>query len=177
MKKKVLFALIALFSFLSTWAAGPTLQGLTSIKEDLDVWVITDGTTLPTVSAGTVTFYDAQSKVVTAITRVGWYCAKIKVGDTYTAIPFQAWKAVDFDVIDDQTSFEESRDNGVLSMYYSDPNYVTTDDQDADGVAQWSIAAANGAPARLPRSTPAKEAQPRAFCREKHTSSGAGCPR
>ena len=145
MKKKVLFALIALFSFLSTWAAGPTLQGLTSIKEDLDVWVITDGTTLPTASAGTVTFYDAQSKVVTAITKVGWYCAKIKVGDTYTAIPFQAWKAVDFDVIDDQTSFEESRDNGVLSMYYSDPNYVTTDDQDADGVAQWSIAAANGA--------------------------------
>ena len=144
MKKKVLFALIALFSFLSTWAAGPTLQGLTSIKEDLDVWVITDGTTLPTASAGTVTFYDAQSKVVTAITEVGWYCAKIKVGDTYIAIPFQAWKAVDFDVIDDQESFEESRDNGVLSMYYSDPNYVTTDDQDANGVAQWSIAAANG---------------------------------
>lgn len=145
MKKKVLFALIALFSFLSTWAAGPTLQGLTSIKEDLDVWVITDGTTLPTASASSVTFYDAQSKKVDAITKVGWYCAKITDGtDTYQ-IPFQAWKAVDFGVINDQDSFEESRNGGVLSMYYSDTNYDTSDDKDANDVAQWSIAAAQGA--------------------------------
>ncbi len=126
MKKKVLFALIALFSFLSTWAATASLNDVaTGLRNNVPENVYVIGDALPQVPSGSsIVFLDInEAPVTTGITTVGWYFAKITEGEVVTIIPFQAWKPVNYEFINNETTFNASAAEGsgnALDLYYTE---------------------------------------------------------
>ena len=124
MKKKVLFALIALLSFVSAWAEGETIVNTNGsagfvvlpaggvAADDLAVKIGTE--TLP----GTAIYAsDGVTAVNGNITKVGNYF--LKVENSESLYPFQAAKKfTSFEIIDNEDKYESSRADGVLSLYY-----------------------------------------------------------
>ena len=159
MKKKVLFALIALFSFLSTWAATASLNDVaTGLRNNVPENVYVIGDALPQVPSGSsIVFLDINEAPVDEITTVGWYFAKITEGEVVTIIPFQAWMEAPYDYIDSEASFNASvaatsPSNGALSLYYQDVAnqgagiYQDFTTGDNTGEPSWMKAAQWGAP-------------------------------
>ena len=125
MKKKVLFALIALFSFVGAWAEGetvvnkdgaigyvvlPSTGGIAA--ENLAVQVGT------TITPGTAIFAADATTSVTSIDAVGNYF--LKVDDSGKLYPFQvAQKLTDYELIDTEEKYNDSKASGVLQLYYN----------------------------------------------------------
>ena len=165
MKKKVLFALIALFSFVGAWAA-PTdgvevTVGTYKVYLSKAAVILENGTaTAPTVNgikvgeaeaveyAGdTPVLYGNNGQPVSQINGVGNYFLKITNGTGTNKkniyVPFQAWGPVDYEYISTEATFNSSVADGALSLYYTDPNMDSSDDKDNDGHPLWSIAASS----------------------------------
>ena len=146
MKKKVLFALIALFSVLSAWAVDVTVG---DVQVTLDKSYVV-GTTPPTMTVvtdgwsqadGVYTYNAAEFKyVLGSITGAGNYFLKVTKGDDARYIPFQvgsagvgrdagkvagtdiAWEEgtfADFDYVHSQASWNTAKANGGLNAYYT----------------------------------------------------------
>ena len=167
MKKKVLFALIALFSVLSAWAADRTVVNKdgaigyvvlpsTGVIVADDLAVLQVGSTEP--APGTA-IYDADAKPIGSIDAVGNYF--LKVDESGKLYPFQVAKKAKYEIIGDATSFNDSYGGGngagVLVPYYlanpaedlwntaanravnfNDRVYAFTSYGDADGQTQYA---------------------------------------
>ena len=135
MKKKVLFALIALFSFVSVWAAVP---GLTGLRDNVPENVYVIGDELPGASVGQISFMDANQKPVNSIEAVGWYFAKITNGGDVTIIKFQAWKPVNYEFINNEATFNASAAEGsgkALDLYYTE--WIGKQEPNSPAEAAW----------------------------------------
>ncbi len=136
MKKKVLFALIALFSFLSSWAFDPTitagdytvsmLQYVALTGEngvEAPTFTIKKGTDVTITTFSSTYVIDAYGdKVDGKITETGKYTWVINFTDGtpkvlkvpfYVAEPFEGLEHVN-----NATSFAQSLDNGFYNLYY-----------------------------------------------------------
>ncbi len=127
MKQKVLLALIALFSFVSAWAVDRVTvyedgtvkyaviddDGL--VAEDLQVKI--GNNTLP----GVKIFAEDRVTEVQTITQMGNYFLQVAVDDQLKLFPFQAAEVAvagtDFEIIKDETSWNNSAANGGLKYY------------------------------------------------------------
>ena len=162
MKKKVLFALIALFSFVSTWAAGVEVTATGGYKVTLtDPLVVINATTgeapLPTLvaefpvakegstfeQAATDGVYDYQGKPVTKLDKVGYYLLKVtfkeKVGDAAAKagvayVPFTVGKNINVWRVYNEATFNQALTSnaGFLKSYYEQYPEFELWDSEAD---------------------------------------------
>ena len=149
MKKKVLFALIALFSFVSAWAVGPVV-----VNDNGTVgYVVYKGT--PLVASGLAVkigendpipgeaIYDEnRGNVVESITAMGNYFLLVD-GKLY---PFQvAVEAVlgeDYDIVKDEASWNASFNNGGLKAYYARTDLEGIENEDRWNLTEGRVALA-----------------------------------
>jgi len=161
MKKKVLFALIALFSFVSSWAAGSVVVKVGGYDVTLDAKVValppTGNATAPkatkvtTGSSGnllkadvaqTVYKIDEEGKLAPAeLNEVGNYFLKVTADNTLF-VPFMVGKTGDAyftrEYIWNKSTFDASVEEGILHDYYLTP--YGDDDKD-QGKPSWSVIA------------------------------------
>ena len=124
MKKKVLFALIALLSFVSAWAQ-PTLKTDYVVLQS-GVAAFPEGFVVNGSEPLAYEIYDKDRETkLTSVTKVGNYFAKTKVGDNTYYLPFQVWQEASFDYVYDAATFMASVQKtgtsvGALQAYYED---------------------------------------------------------
>ena len=132
MKKKVLFALIALFSFVSTWAADVVKVGNYDVTlSQKVVELVGETAAAPAISSvkkgaatvatnPTAALLDVNGAPITEITAVGNYFLKIAVDSKTLYVPFQVAKAaaqnVDFDFVWNESTWTAAKLRG-LSLY------------------------------------------------------------
>jgi hypothetical protein len=162
MKKKVLFALIALFSFLSSWAADVVTVGGYDVTLSSKVVALpaTGNATAPVVASvktGTsgnllkasesVYKIDEGQLVEATLNAVGNYFLKVTTTDAKTLfVPFQVGKTgedyFDFEHIWTSTTFNASVNDGILKKYYTEIHTSGDDFDDTTGEPAWSAIAA-----------------------------------
>ena len=150
MKKKVLFALIALFSCLTTWAADVVTVGgydvtLTSKLVTLAAGTATapsatsvkTGTSGNLLKAGAQPVYqvNAEGKLeaVTELNAIGNYFLKVATTDSKSLfVPFQVVLALPSECIWNGTTWQYSQDNGGLQALYhtANPDFEVWDHQE-----------------------------------------------
>ena len=131
MKKKVLFALIALFSFVSVWAgdAIPKAQKYVPIPKGQTKAVFpVDFIKKGDQNIANYAIYASDRKTQLDrdnITAVGYYFAKVTTGTGASAetyyLPFEVWKEAassEFEFIYNKTTFDGSVGSGALQLYY-----------------------------------------------------------
>jgi len=159
MKKKVLFALIALFSFLSSWATGPAAvlagdflvtlsdQYVAVTAEPTVVSVTKGGTPLAETAYAVQGVFDANKTKVLATQTPGEYYLGIKVTEetskTMLYVPFTVGKVVNYSRVNSEATFNAAMaENGAYALYYEqypwadvvytgggDPVYLITGDK------------------------------------------------
>ncbi len=131
MKKKVLFALIALMSFVTSWAAAPaiTVSGITVTLSDQYV-AVTAEPTVTSVKKGNDALeyvvqgvFDANRTKVLATQTPGEYYLGIKVTEqnskTMLYVPFTVGKVVKYSRVNSEATFNAAMaENGAYALYY-----------------------------------------------------------
>ena len=134
MKKKVLFALIALMSFVTSWAAAPAItvgnyqvtlsdQYVAVTAEPTVVSVTKGGAPLAETAYAVQGVFDANKTKVLATQTPGEYYLGIKVTEetskTMLYVPFTVGKTVDYSRVDNHEKFEAAMaENGAYALYY-----------------------------------------------------------
>jgi hypothetical protein len=132
MKKKVLFALIALMSFVTSWATGPAVSAgdflvtlsnqYVAVTAQPEVSSITKGGN-PVTNYAVQGVFDANKTKVLATQTPGEYYLGIKVTEetskTMLYVPFTVGKVVNYSRVNDETTFNAAMaENGAYALYY-----------------------------------------------------------
>ena len=134
MKKKVLFALIALMSFVTSWATGPAVSvGDFTVTLSNQYVAVTAQPTVTSIKKGSETLettayavqgvFDANKTKVLATQTPGEYYLGIKVTEetskTMLYVPFTVGKVVKYSRVNDETTFNAAMaENGAYALYY-----------------------------------------------------------
>ena len=142
MKKKVLFALIALFSCLTTWAYEGDPVDVGGFRFYLSKKVILANQDLPSVNAvvqldngqegdeitsytlldGAYSYTAGAVTPVTTLSAVNYYYRKVQIGTKYYYVPFAVGQtSTDYTIIDSKEAWDASytAEDGVLNAYYT----------------------------------------------------------
>lgn len=136
MKKKVLFALIALMSFVTSWATGPAvIAGDFTVTLSNQYVAVTAQPTVTSIKKGSVTLetntyavqgvFDANKTKVLATQTPGEYYLGIKVTEetskTMLYVPFTVGKVVNYSRVNSEATFNDAMaENGAYALYYEE---------------------------------------------------------